>query len=210
MRLNPSYFRCQENFEALVQTLALKTLGWDEDMATVEEAQDELIKRELLTVENLTSAFKALFREGVLEVKAGQPRTLTERERRAIALQAGSGDIEGTIARYLLLRAPDQKSDAFMDACTASDALDEIADPEVSRLVSEGVWVCWENGRPNYSPNPERRQFMRDYIAGRIPTARQLDEAWSACQTAERNAMRSGLLQQITEPDDTQHPPNLD
>jgi hypothetical protein len=64
MRLNPSYYRCQENWETLVQTLALNGLGWHEDMATTEEAQEELIKRGFWTVENLTSAFKAVFREG--------------------------------------------------------------------------------------------------------------------------------------------------
>jgi hypothetical protein len=210
MRQNPSYFRCQENWETLVHTLALNALGWHEDMATTEEAQEELIKRGCWIVENLASAFKALFRQGVLEVKPGRPRTITERERRAIALQASSGDIEGAIARYLLRRAPEEKADAFMDAPTTIDALDEVADPELARVVSEAVWYCWTNGRPNYSPTPERRKFMQEYVAGRIPTARLLDEAWAACQAAERDTLRSGLLQQVSEPDDTQHAPNLD
>jgi hypothetical protein len=139
-----------------------------------------------------------------------QARTLTERERRAIALQASSGDIEGAITRYLLRRAPEEKAEAFMDAPTATDALDEVADPELARIVREAVWFCWENGRPNYSPTPERRRFMKEYIAGRIPTARLLDEAWSACQAADKDAMRSGLLQQFSEPDDSQQAPNLD
>jgi hypothetical protein len=147
----------------------------------------------------------------VLEVKPGQPRTLTQRERRAIALQAGSGDIEEAIARYVLLRAPEEKTDAFLDAPTATDALDEVAGPDLARVLREAVWFCWENGRPNYSPTPERRRFMQEYIAGRIPTARFLDEAWSACQAAEKDAMRTGLLQQMNQPDDTrQDAPNLD
>jgi hypothetical protein len=210
MRLNPNYYRCQENWEALVQTLALNALGWHEDVASTEEAQEELIKRGFWTVENLTSAFRSLSREGVLEVKPGQARNLTERERRAIALQASSGDIEGAITRYLLRRVPEEKANAFMDAPTAIDALDEVADPELARIVREAVWFCWENARPNYSPNPERRKFMQEYIAGRIPTARLLDEAWAACQAAERDALRSGLLRQVSEPDYTQHAPNLD
>jgi hypothetical protein len=209
MRPNPSYYRCQENWEALVQTLALNALGWYEDMAPTEEAQEELIKRGFWTVENLSSAFKALSRQEVLEVKPGQPRKITERELRAIALQASSGGV-AAIARYLLRRAPEEKADAFMDAPTAIDALDEVADPELARIVREVVWFCWENGRPNYSPTPERRKFMHEYIAGRIPTARLLDEAWAACQAAERDALRSGLLRQVSEPDDTQPAPHLD
>jgi hypothetical protein len=35
-----------------------------------------------------------------------------------------------------------------------------VADPELARIVREAVWFCRENGRPNYSPTPERRRFM--------------------------------------------------
>jgi hypothetical protein len=43
-------------------------------------------------------------------------------------------------------------------------------------------------------PTPERRRYLREYVAGRIPNARLLDEAWKACQIEERDALRSGLL----------------
>jgi hypothetical protein len=49
-----------------------------------------------------------------------------------------------------------------------------------------------------YSPTRARRQFIQEYIAGRIPTARLLDEAWSACQVAEKDALRSALFGQVT------------
>ena len=64
-----------------------------------------------------------------------------------------------------------------MAAATAADALDEVANPDLARIVKEAVWFAWENGRPGYSPNLERRRFMQEYVAGRIPTARLLDEA---------------------------------
>ena len=48
---------------------------------------------------------------------------------------------------------------------------------------------------------------MQDYVAGRIPTARLLDEAWAACQTAEKDGMRSGLLGQASETQSTK--PNM-
>jgi hypothetical protein len=47
-------------------------------------------------------------------------------------------------------------------------------------------------------------------IAGRIPTARLLDEGWAAYQLARKDAMRSWLLQQFNEPDNAQDAPNLD
>jgi hypothetical protein len=177
MRRNPSYYRCLENWEKIVQTLAFNALKWAEDEANIDEAERELILRGFWTVENLTAAFKALSRAGALEVRPDQPRRLTEHQLRTIALQAGSGDVDGAISKYLLLRAPENAAEAFLAAPTLADALDEIADPALARVVDEAVWFCWQQGRPNYSPSPKRRQFMQDYIAGRIPTARLLDEA---------------------------------
>jgi len=97
----------------------------------------------------------------------------------------------------LLLRAPEDAAEAFLSAPTLADALDEIADPALAKVVDEAVWFCWQQGRPNYSPAPERRKFMRDYIAGRIPTVRLLDEAWAACQADEKDAMRASVLGQV-------------
>jgi hypothetical protein len=67
----------------------------------MDEAQEELIKRGIWTLPNLTAAFKALSREGALETDPDQPRPLTEQQRRSIALQASTGDVEGAISRYL-------------------------------------------------------------------------------------------------------------
>jgi hypothetical protein len=209
LRRNPSYFRCPENWERIAQTLAFNALGWAEDEADAEEAEDELIQRGLWTVENLTAAFKALSRSGSLQVRRDQPRNLSEHERRAIALQAGSGDVDGAISRYLLLRAPQETAEAFMDAPTASDALEEIANPALAKIVDEAVWFCFEQGRPGYSPTPARRRFMRTYVAGRIPTARLLDEAWAACQDDERDAMRASVLGPMSN-DDPSSAPDLD
>ena len=104
-------------------------------------------------------------------------------------------------SKHLLLRAPEDTSDAFLNAPTVNDALDEIANPALARIVRESVWFCWENGRPEYSPSAERRRFMQNYVAGRIPTARLLDEAWAACKAEERDAMRASVLRQVSEPD---------
>lgn len=74
------------------------------------------------------------------------------------------------------------------------EALDTVAAPEYKRLLEETVYFCWGHGRANYSPTRERRQFIQDYVAGRIPTARLLGEAWNACQAAEKDALRSTLF----------------
>ncbi len=114
------------------------------------------------------------------------------------AAQAASFYTSGAISRYLLLRAPEEVRDALLNAPTLADALDEIADPALGKIVNEAVWYCWEQGRPNYSPTVERREFMRYYIAVRIPTVRLLDEAWVTCQAEERDAIRARVLSQFS------------
>lgn len=199
MRRNPTYHRCPENWERLIKTIAFNTLGWAEDEADEDEAHEELVRRGLWTLENLNAALNALSRAGALLARSDQPQNLNEQQRRAIALQAASGDVDGAISRYLLLRAPEDSRDALLNAPTLADALDEIADPALGKIVNEAVWFCWEQGRPNYSPTAERRKFMREYSAGRIPTARLLDEAWAACQVEEKDVFRTGLLSQVSE-----------
>lgn len=210
VRRTPSYHRCEENWEKIVFTMAYNALGWAEDEADVEEAQEELIRLGFWTFENLTVAFKALSRAGVLMVRPDQPRHLTDHELRAIGLQAGSGDVDGAISKYLLLRSPEEAADAMLNAPTLADALDEIADPSLAKIVEEAVWFCWQQGRPGYSPTPERRRFMQTYVAARIPTARLLDEAWAACQGKEKSMIRDMVLRQVGESEQKNSPPDLD
>jgi hypothetical protein len=85
-----------------------------------------------------------------------------------------------------------------MYSTSLQEALDTIAEPEYKRLVEEAVWFCWGHGRANYSPTRQRRQFIQEYVAGRIPTARLLDQAWDACQAAEKDGLRGALFGQDT------------
>ena len=135
---------------------------------------------------------------------------MTERESRAIALQAASGDVEGAVGRYLQLRLPEQASEMWMYSTSLQEALDTIAAPEYKRLVEEAVWFCWGHGRPNYSPTRARRQFIQDHVAGRIPTAKLLDEAWAQCQAAEKDALHSTLFRQVKPQAELEEQPDLD
>jgi hypothetical protein len=178
MAATPSYYRTDENYDAVRDYLE------DRDLPFIRE--------------NLATAYKALSRAGTLELDPDTPRSLTERDSRAIALQASSGDVEGAVGRFLELRLPKTASEMWMYSTSLQEALDGIAAPEYKRLVEEAVWFCWSHGRANYSPTRARREFIQQYVAGRIPTARLLDEAWSACQAAEKDALRSTLFGQVT------------
>jgi len=58
-----------------------------------------------------------------------------------------SGDADGAISKYLLLRAPEEAAAAFLNVPTINEALHEIADPALANIVREAVWFCWEQGR---------------------------------------------------------------
>jgi hypothetical protein len=190
MAAHPSYYRDDNNYETIREYLDEHDLGFNR--------------------QNLAIAYKALSRTGKLQVDPDTPRPLTERDSRAIALQAASGDVEGAVGRYLQLRLPQQASEMWMYSTSLQEALDTVAAPEYKRLLEEAVFFCWGHGRANYSPTRARRQFIQEYVAGRIPTARLLDEAWAACQAEEKDALRSTLFGQITPSQSGLEQPDLD
>jgi hypothetical protein len=187
---HPSYHRTDANYDAVREYIDERGLAFNRD--------------------NLATAYKALSRTGRLEVNPDTPRPLSERDSRAIALQAASGDVEGAVGRYLQLRLPQTASEMWMYSTSLQEALDTVAAPEYKRLVEEAVWFSWGHGRANYSPTRARRQFIQDYVAGRIPTARLLDQAWDACQAAEKDALRSTLFGQVTPQPEQDQQPDLD
>jgi hypothetical protein len=190
MMSNRGYYRTDENYETVRAYLDDRDLPFNRD--------------------NLATAYKALSRAGKLETNPDSPRPLTERDNRAIALQASAGDVEGAVGRYLQLRLPEQASEMWLYSTSLQEALDGIAAPEYKGLVEEAVWFCWSHGRANYSPTRARREFIQEYVAGRIPTARLLDEAWAACQAAEKDALRSTLFGQVQTSTEPERQPDLE
>jgi hypothetical protein len=190
MAAHPSYYRDNDNYETIREYLDERGLAFNR--------------------QNLAIAYRALSRTGKLQVDPDTPRPLTERDSRAIALQAASGDVEGAVGRYLQLRLPQQTSEMWVYSTSHQEALDTVAAPEYKRLLEEAVWFCWGHGRANYSPTRARREFIQDYVAGRIPTARLLDQAWDACQAAEKDALRSTLFGQVAPQPEQDQQPDLD
>jgi hypothetical protein len=188
---HPSYYCDDDNYDTIRDYLEQRGLEFNRD--------------------NLALAYKALSRAGTLQVDPATPRPLTDHNRRAIALQAASADVEGAVGRYLQMRMPQQASEQWLYSLSQQEALDAIAAPEYKRLVEEAVWFCWGHGRANYSPTRDRRKFLQDYVAGRIPTATLLDQAWAACQAVEKDSLRSALFGQVTPgQNEVSQQPNLD
>jgi len=122
----------------------------DPQLSFVHLQHEYLDERDLPFIrENVATAYKALSRTGTLQVDPDTPRSLTDHNRRAIALQAAAGDVEGAVGRCLQLRMPEQASEMWQYSPSLQDALDAIAAPEYKRLVEEAVWFCWGHGRAN-------------------------------------------------------------
>lgn len=200
-RNNPTFLRTPENWDLIVQTLAYNAFGWNEDEATASEARRELMRAGFWTVENLTSVYEALDRSGELEAKPGLPRQLTEHQKRMVAMEATTGNVELAICRYLQFRLPEEIADEVIDLFSTEEVMDRLADPELKEIVAEAVYFCWEHSRCEYCPTAERRNALRMYVGNRIPTVRLLDAAWAAVQRTETDAARTSLLGRIREPD---------
>lgn len=197
-RKHADYYRSDENWQALVQWLAAKHLAWDD--ADPNEAQEELIKLGYFTLDTLNAAYKALTRAGSLETDPMQPRQLSEQQRRSIALQASTSGFDDAVSRYLQLRLPEDVACIIAQTFSLEEMYDHFADPAVKNVIEEAAWFCWQNARADFAPTKERLSFMQSYLAGRIPTAPLLDAAWQACQQNEKDALRSVVLRQTSEP----------
>ncbi|MGA8500900.1 MAG: hypothetical protein WB683_05085, partial [Candidatus Sulfotelmatobacter sp.] len=151
------------------------------------------------TVENLTAAYRALDREGLLEVAAGTTRRLTESERLQVMRLAQNNRADEAIGEYLR---------AALDG--EEPTLDIITDPAYATVCNEAVLYVFEVGEASYTPSPERRNFILRYAAGRPLTLTLLQQAWSACQANEKRHERGELLEQYQRPQATETPTNLD
>lgn len=191
-RRNPGYLKCNANWRSVVETMAHNLLG--EDDIEAEKAQELLISGGYWTVENLTSAYRALDRVGALEYPANHSRPLKESQRLRAAQLAANGDVLGGIVEYVKGRISEEAG--YEIAFTLADPLAFTTDPKNQPILEEACFFCWEHYRKDYSPSSARRRFLREYCAGRFVTVALLDAAWEECKRVERDATRSALFSQ--------------
>lgn len=189
-RRNPGYLKCDANWRAMVQTMALNFLG-EEDL-DADEAQDLLISQGHWTLANLEAVYQAVDRAGALEYPANHARPLKEAQRLRAEQLAANGDVLGGIVEYIKGRISEEAG--YEVAFTLADPLAFSTDPAMRPILEEAVWYCWQAYRKDFSPSPERRRFMHDYCAGRFVTVGLLDAAWEECKRVERDATRSALF----------------
>jgi hypothetical protein len=182
-RKNPSYIPTQRNYEIIVETLAFNGLSAAQQNGTIEQMTDDLMAAGVWTVENLTSAYRALDREGLLDVAAGTARNLSERERLHVIRLAQSGNTQEAIDQFLRYSLDDD-----------SPSLDILSDPAYRGALDTAVLFVFETATVDYVPNEERRSFLLHYAAGRPLTFNLLNQAWSTLKQREASYARTEML----------------
>jgi hypothetical protein len=178
----PSYLPTDSNYRAITTTLAFNSLPFSEQNGDVDELVQLLIERGYWTPRNLEACYRTLDREGLLDVPAGTARNLSEAELLRVMRLAQNGHGDAAIGEFLNA-ALDEEPD-----------MELINDPAYRSVCDRAVLYVWECATADYSPNAERREFMRRYAAGRPRTLHLLDSAWVACQQNEQRHERAELL----------------
>ncbi|HXX20096.1 MAG TPA: hypothetical protein VEJ46_11895 [Candidatus Acidoferrum sp.] len=125
-------------------------------------------------MEKLVSLCRALD----AEQKKDATRELTENERLECIRYAQQGLVQESIGRFLYYAFNGRDIDWFRI----------LDDPRYRDVCDEACALAWVHSRDNYSPTPEREEYIHGFCAGRPLTISLLDAAWTACQEAERSA----------------------
>lgn len=127
--------------------------------------------------------FKATERDDLLSLLArklgrrqSDVRELTEGEELEIIRYAQSGMTQEAIGRYLYYATNKREIE------TPFELLD---DPKFRPVCDRAVAFVWTHARQDYSPTPEREDFIHTFVAGRPCTLGLLDAAWRACKKHE-------------------------
>jgi hypothetical protein len=182
-RRNPDYLPTDDNFRAMVQTLAFNGLPVALQNGTPEEVTQELIAAGLWTVPNLEAVYRALDGQGLLDVPAGEPRNLSERERLRVARLAQAGRVDEAIGEYLRCALDGEEPN-----------LEMIHDPAYRAVCDDAVFYCFEEVTLDYVATPERQKYLLRHCGNRPLTIPLLQQAWAACKAHEARHERGELL----------------
>lgn len=191
----PNYLPTDPNFRLIVSTLQFNGLRADQQDLDTDEAVHALVQSRLWTVPNLEAAYRALDREGLLQVPAGTARNLSDQEKLRVMRLASSGFTEQAIEEFLHCALPDEEL-----------SIDVINDPAYRSVCDQAVLYIWEISTTDYSPSAERRSFLLRFAAGRVLTLNLLNQAWQNLKQREADYTRSEVLDQFQRPQETPPP----
>jgi hypothetical protein len=206
---NPKYLQTDRNFDRIVSSLLEKHFGQTlRNYSDADAAAVSLLSAGVWTLSELTQTFNHLYREGELETASNEPRYLSAAEKIRCEQIAASGQLLEAIIEYIKLSVGEDIADQV--AFNMIDPTAFVSDPANRPIFEEACWFCWQAARPEFSPSAERIAAMKRHIAGRFVTVSLLDAAWDAVQKAEKDAFRSGLLNNAPEDSETGREPEPD
>ncbi len=185
----PDYLPTDENFRSMVTTLAYNALPDSEQHADPDTLVDRLIERGYWTVDNLTRVYQALNREALLDIPAGEPRNLTDRERLRVSRMAQAGQVESAVGEFLRCSLDgDEPSAEF------------ASDPKYRSLCDDACYYVFCESQLDFVETASRRAYLLRYAGNRPLTIPLLQQAWKSCQQNEARHDRSAVLNQLEQP----------
>lgn len=189
----PEYNDTPENSQALIERLCERHLAFYPDGE--DEAMSELLSRDCWSADSIAGAYEELRDEGRLTPRPGHARNLDADELRTLsAFCAGcrtDAEFERALNQYVYLATGSERG----WRAVAFDA-------RYSKVLESAILFCFENSQPDYSPTPERRQFLENHVAGRFPSVQMLRAGWELRKQAEAKGE--------TQPPEQSHTPNAD
>jgi len=194
-RANPDYLPTEANYRAITETLSYNALGPSNQELELGDQVTALIEGGFWTVENLTACYHALTREGVMDLAAGEPRNLNERERLRVARLAQAGRQDDAISEYLRCSLDGDEP-----------TMELVNDPRYRHLCDSAVMSVFESAENDYVPTQSRRAYLKRYAGNRPLTLALLRQGWVSFQENEKRHERGELLGQFQRPRETEPP----
>ena len=188
-KLRP-YYPSDENRDRMTQTMAFNFLPEHERDGDTETVINRLIDAGVWDVQHLCAVFDALNAEGLLEMEAGEPRSLTGRERLRIARLAQAGRVDEAIGEYLRCALDGDEP-----------TMELVNDPKYRGLCDDAVLTVFEETQLDYVPTAARKAYLLRFAGNRPLTIPLLQQAWKSCQQNESRRERSAVLEQVERPE---------
>ena len=165
---NPDYLKTTKNAHVVIQSLAKKYLG--KDWLDQDEAAAELWRAGKWSVDELTNQFKSCLRAGLLDVRRGTAKSLSESEELEVVALIRIGNLPAAIVRFVEL--------SFSGKLPAYQSAEKFL-AQQPELASQAAIFVWFNSQPSRLDVDEFKRFQSEKLSGvRLLTYQLVDQAW--------------------------------
>jgi hypothetical protein len=175
---NPAYFLCDDNFDAIVNCLSLRYLGYDSENSDASKLMNDLFCDGHWTAENLQAAYEELNAAGALKVAPGKAKPIAADDRQALSIAAAAITTENDLSRVL---------NAYLQFSLGDDAprhwKQVVGQVRYAGVLFDAVMFAWSHKRADYLPSEGAEAYLKQYLSGRFPSFPLLDAAWERCKS---------------------------